>query len=112
MLRTTQRSAASVGVAAGERPVTAMSPPSKVPPLVGPDAESRAWVTALGADGAGGEKARRDLHELLLRAARFEIGRRRGALPHLRGGDFADLAQQSANDALLAILGKLDTYRG
>ena len=39
--------------------------------------------------------------------------RRRGsALPHLRGGDDEDLAQQSADDALVAILGKLDDFRG
>jgi RNA polymerase sigma-70 factor (ECF subfamily) len=49
---------------------------------------------------------------LLLKAARFEIIRRQLSHPHLRGGDLEDLAQQSANDALLAILGKLDDYRG
>jgi RNA polymerase sigma-70 factor (ECF subfamily) len=78
----------------------------------GPDAESRAWLTALSSDGAIGEKARRDLHLLLLRAARYEIRRRRGSLPHLRGGDLDDLAHQSADDALVAILAKLDHYRG
>jgi RNA polymerase sigma-70 factor (ECF subfamily) len=76
------------------------------------DEESRAWLAALGAGGAGRERAVRELHGLLLRAARFEIARRRGALPHLRGDDFDDLAHQSADDALMAILGKLDQYRG
>jgi hypothetical protein len=38
---------------------------------------------------------------LLLRAARFELNRRAATLPHLRGGDPDDLAQQSADDALL-----------
>ncbi|MGH2985948.1 MAG: RNA polymerase sigma factor [Solirubrobacterales bacterium] len=52
------------------------------------------------------------MHDLLLRAARFEINRRRGSHPHLRGGDLDDLAHQAANDALFAILGKLDSYRG
>ena len=52
------------------------------------------------------------MHELLLRAARFEINRRRGSHPHLRGGDLDDLAHQAAADAMLAILHKLDTYRG
>jgi RNA polymerase sigma-70 factor (ECF subfamily) len=77
-----------------------------------PDAESRAWLSGLRATGARGEEARRRLHSLLLRAARFEVDRRRGALPHLRGGDFDDLANQAADDALLAILRKLDDYRG
>jgi RNA polymerase sigma-70 factor, ECF subfamily len=53
-----------------------------------------------------------ELHALLLKAARFEVGRRAAALPHLRGGDQEDLAQQAADDALMAILGKLDEFRG
>jgi RNA polymerase sigma-70 factor (ECF subfamily) len=47
-----------------------------------------------------------------MRAARFELQRRRALAPHLRGGDFEDLAMQSADDALVAILGKLDDFRG
>ena len=58
------------------------------------------------------EEFSRRLHDLLLRAARFEINRRKGSHPHLRGDDLDDLAHQAADDALLAILGKLDTYRG
>jgi RNA polymerase sigma-70 factor (ECF subfamily) len=76
----------------------------------GPDAESRAWVTDLR--GPDSEDAVARLHELLLRAARFEVGRRRASLPHLRGDDFDDLAVQSADDALVAVLSKLDSYRG
>jgi len=45
-------------------------------------------------------------------AARFEVGRRRASFPQLRGGDHEDLAQQSADDALLAILAKLGDFRG
>jgi RNA polymerase sigma-70 factor, ECF subfamily len=96
----------------GPPPVTVMRSLSEAPLTLGPDAESRAWLGELRADGGRGEDARRRLHDLLLRAARFEIGRRRGALPHLRGGDFDDLAHQAANDAMLAILSKLDSYRG
>jgi RNA polymerase sigma-70 factor (ECF subfamily) len=73
--------------------------------------ESRAWVEALRAPGRRDEAVAR-LHELLLRAARFEVNNRRATLPHLRGGDFDDLAMQSADDALVAVLSKLDTYRG
>jgi RNA polymerase sigma-70 factor (ECF subfamily) len=89
-----------------------MTPSSAAEPALGPDAESRAWVVGLGTEGARGEDARRRLHELLLRAARFEINRRRGSFPHVRGGDLDDLAHQAAGDAMLAILKKLDTYRG
>ena len=76
------------------------------------DDDSDAWVTALSSPGPAREAACSRLHELLLRAARFEVNRRRGRLPHLRGDDFDDLATQSADDALVAILAKLDTFRG
>jgi RNA polymerase sigma-70 factor, ECF subfamily len=77
-----------------------------------PDAESKAWVAALRANGPRHDRAVADLHELLLRAARFEIARRRRSFPHLRGDDFDDLAVQSADDALMALLRKIDDYRG
>jgi RNA polymerase sigma-70 factor (ECF subfamily) len=97
------------------RPIT---PPAKVtaaqpaPPAGTFDEESRGWIDALGATGHVRDDAVARLHELLLRAARFEVGRRRLTLPHLRGGDQDDLAQQSADDALVAILAKLSTFRG
>jgi RNA polymerase sigma-70 factor, ECF subfamily len=43
---------------------------------------------------------------------RFEVARRRRALGSSRPGDLDDLATQAADDALLAILRKLHTYRG
>lgn len=76
------------------------------------DEDSEAWLAALSSPGPAREEACSRLHELLLRAARFEVGRRRASLPHLRGDDFDDLAVQSADDALVAILAKLDTFRG
>ncbi len=100
----------SVGGVACERSAgdsTAM--PSSHDPL---DAESRRWVDALAGDGRARDDALDRLHELLLRAARFEISRRRQAMPYLRGGDQDDLAQQSADDALVAVLAKLDQFRG
>ena len=71
-----------------------------------PDADSQTWVSALAGTGAGRDAAVVRLHALLLRAARFEL-RRRGA-----HADLEDLATQAADDALLAILAKLGTYRG
>src|SRR5918999_2426646 len=76
------------------------------------DAESRAWVAALRAEGPRRDRAVADLHELLVRAARFEVNRRGRAFPHIRGGDLDDLAMQSADDALMALLPKVDDYRG
>jgi RNA polymerase sigma-70 factor (ECF subfamily) len=109
---TLKSTAARVEAPASRPPVPAMRSATQAPLTPGPDAESRAWLGELRAGGGRGEEARRRLHDLLLRAARFEISRRRGALPHLRGGDLDDLAHQAAGDAMLAILGKLDSYRG
>ena len=53
-----------------------------------------------------------ELHELLLRASRFEVRRRCVTMPQIRGGDQEDLAEQSAGDAMVAILGKLGEFRG
>jgi RNA polymerase sigma-70 factor, ECF subfamily len=82
--------------------------------LVEPSLElgSDEWLEALRDSGPRYDAAVAHLHALLLRAARYEVARRRGSLPHLRGGTFDDLAVQSADDALVAVLGKLDDYRG
>src|SRR4051812_47234197 len=66
------------------------------------DPESLEWMRLLE---SGDRSAIARLHALLLRAARFEINRR-------RAGQHGDLAQQAADDALAAILAKLGTYRG
>lgn len=78
----------------------------------GLDHESLAWLRRLRAESPEREQAIAELRELLLRAARFEVNRRRATTAHVRGGDHDDLAQQSADDALLAILSKLDDFRG
>jgi RNA polymerase sigma-70 factor (ECF subfamily) len=77
-----------------------------------PDAESRQWLDALAGGGERREEAIRRLHELLLRAARFEIARRRQSLASARPTELDDLATQAADDALMAILDKLHTFRG
>ena len=52
------------------------------------------------------------LHALLLRAARFEVARRRPSLPHLRGNTLDDLAHEAADDALVCVLARLGEFRG
>ena len=74
--------------------------------------QSQAWLSALRSEGAEREQAISRLHELLLRAARFEVGRRRAALSYVRGEELEDIAMQAANDALMAVLAKLDDFRG
>jgi RNA polymerase sigma-70 factor (ECF subfamily) len=76
------------------------------------DSESRRWLERLRAEGRERDVAVAELRELLLRAARFEVRRRCARLTQIRGGDQDDLAQQSAGDATMAILSKLDHFRG
>jgi RNA polymerase sigma-70 factor, ECF subfamily len=73
---------------------------------------SETWIKALRSEGASREEAIADLYALLLRAARFELRRRRTALTHVRGEELDDIATQAADDALMAVLSKLDQYRG
>jgi RNA polymerase sigma-70 factor, ECF subfamily len=73
-------------------------------------ADSSEWLERLTSTGPERDAAIGELHALLVRAAGFEIRRRSSG--HLRGGDHEDLAQQCADDALVAILGKLDDFRG
>ena len=77
-----------------------------------PSAQSAAWLAALRGPRAERDAATSKLHELLLRAARFELGRRQAALSHVRGEELDDIAMQAANDALIAVLAKLDDFRG
>jgi RNA polymerase sigma-70 factor, ECF subfamily len=76
------------------------------------DEESREWLRDLRAEGAVYDDAVARLHALLLRAARFEVARRRATLPHLRGNDLDDIANQAADDALVSVLARLDAFRG
>mgnify|MGYP003287435635 CR=1 FL=1 len=72
----------------------------------------RAWVSALRAPGPKRDEAIARLQNLLVRAARHEVSRRHAALSHVRGEELDDLALQAADDALVAVLAKLDDYRG
>ena len=66
----------------------------------------------LRGEGASATQAVARLHALLLRAARFEVDRRRATLPHLRGDELDDIAIQAADDALMSVLRRLDDFRG
>jgi RNA polymerase sigma-70 factor (ECF subfamily) len=73
---------------------------------------SEDWLRALRSEGGVRHAAIADLHGLMLRGARHELYRRRAALSHVRGEELDDLATQAADDALAAVLSKLDQYRG
>jgi RNA polymerase sigma-70 factor (ECF subfamily) len=74
-----------------------------------PDRESAAWLEELA--GPDREEAAGRLRERLLGIARGEVRRRRSQLD-FGGPELDDIAEQAASDATVAVLGKLDQFRG
>ena len=105
-------SACAAAVAAGRGGYTydmPATPTTEARPL---DPESRAWLRDLRAEGPVRDDAVERLHALLVRAARFEVARRRPTLPHLRGNELDDIALEAAHDAVMSVLARLDDFRG
>jgi RNA polymerase sigma-70 factor (ECF subfamily) len=87
-------------------------PASKLSAPLSTASDSQSWLDALASTGAAYDQAVERLHELLLEAARFEVSRRRASLYYVRGEELEDIATQAADDALVAVLGKLGEFRG
>ena len=75
------------------------------------DMNSSSWLAALGDAGTTRVAALARLHEMLLRVAVHEA-HRRGPTFRIGGPELDDLAHQAANDAMVSLLGKLDSFRG
>jgi RNA polymerase sigma-70 factor (ECF subfamily) len=92
------------------------SGPALGDPEAGPggalDRESGRWLTELRRDDPHHHQAVARLEALLLRVARHELSRRAHQLGQIAGPEFDDLAQQAADDAVLAVLAKLDQFKG
>ncbi len=92
-----------------ERPdKLAGGPDQLAPPL---DAASADWISALTSTGPACEAGLTRLHELLVRVAAGELHRREVS-SGITGAELDDLAHQAAADAMLAIIAKLDSFRG
>ena len=70
------------------------------------------WVTALRTAGAERDMALRRLHGLMVDAARRQVWRMRSMLPGVGVDRFDEIALCAADDALAALLGKLDSFQG
>ena len=79
---------------------------------VGRPLEEDAWWSHLADDDPAGREALARLHELLLRASRHQVWRLRGLLPGAGSAEIEDLAQQVADDAMLAVLRRFPTFEG
>jgi RNA polymerase sigma-70 factor, ECF subfamily len=76
------------------------------------DPESGRWLEQLRPGHPRHDQAVARLRDVLLRVAVHELSRRRSQLRSVGGPEFDDLAHQAADDALVAILAKLDDFRG
>jgi RNA polymerase sigma-70 factor, ECF subfamily len=89
-------------------PDASQDPPVEPPTL---DAESCDWLRSLRAGGPEQDRATERLHQLLVRIARSEANRR-NSRTQLKGAELEDIVHQAASDALLAVIAKLDRFRG
>jgi RNA polymerase sigma-70 factor (ECF subfamily) len=69
-------------------------------------------VLDLGTAGPAGRAADARLHTLLVRAARHQVHRLRHQLPGVGAADLDGLAHQAADDAMVDVLRRLDTFEG
>lgn len=74
-------------------------------------AENADWIKGLTSDDALGDETRRRLYEYLLRAAGTEARSRSSNLV-LGGPELDDLVHQAAADSMIAIIDRVDTFRG
>jgi RNA polymerase sigma-70 factor, ECF subfamily len=84
------------------------------PPVTGRPAgdEPLDWPNALALPGPEQDQALRRLHALMLKAARHQVWRMRDTLPGQSPQLLEDIANSAADEALTALLGKLDTFEG
>lgn len=90
--------------------------PGATDPAATPDAgtapDPQDWRAALALPGPEQDAALRRLHALMLRAARHQVWRMRDMLRG-HGSDFyEDLANVAADEALVVLLTKIDTFQG
>jgi RNA polymerase sigma-70 factor (ECF subfamily) len=83
--------------------------PARARPVLDP--VSAQWVDCLIGEGAERQASLAQLFDLLSRAAGHEMARRH-VWSWTSSAELDDLARQAAADAMLAILSKLDSFRG
>ena len=70
------------------------------------------WVEMLTGSGPARAEALRRLHSLLVRAARHQVARMTAAASTLGPSRVDEIVNQAADEALVALLGKLHTFEG
>jgi RNA polymerase sigma-70 factor (ECF subfamily) len=77
-----------------------------------PDGPEAGLPTRLATPGPDRDRALRELHALMVRGCRHQVFRMRGMLPGFDARACDDLALAAADDAVVALLGKLHTFEG
>jgi RNA polymerase sigma-70 factor (ECF subfamily) len=72
--------------------------------------DERTWLGPLAATGPEHDRAVADLHRMLVRASVFEVRRRAASYGLTGDADLDDIALQAADDALLAVLARLERF--
>jgi RNA polymerase sigma-70 factor (ECF subfamily) len=92
-------------------PADAIPMAAELNPEIALDEDSVEWLRSLRGTEEEREAAASRLHQVLLKIARFECHRRNGQL-RIVGPEIDDLAHQAAADALVAVIRKVDDFRG
>jgi RNA polymerase sigma-70 factor, ECF subfamily len=70
------------------------------------------WVELLSTPGPGHDDALSRLHGLLLKAAGHQVSLMVGRMPAIGQARREDIVNQSADEAMVAVLGKLSSFQG
>ena len=90
-----------------------VSADDRVPPdLDLPDTEPQNWVEALSTPGPRQDHAMDRLHQMMLRASRHQVRRMRSSLAGVGDERLEEIANQAADEAMMAVLAKLSTFEG
>lgn len=70
------------------------------------------WVELLSLPGPGRDEALARLHRLLLKAAGHQVSQMLSRLPAIGQARREDMVNQAADEAMVAVLGKLSSFQG
>jgi RNA polymerase sigma-70 factor (ECF subfamily) len=101
------------GRVVGRPSVSLVGADDRPPPEVGVGVgEPMDWVQALSIPGPGQDHAMSSLHQMMLRAARHQVRRMGPVLAGIGVERLEEIANQAADEAMMAVLAKLHTFEG
>ena len=90
-----------------------VSADDRMPPELGVSyTEPQDWVEALSIPGPRQDHAMSSLHQMMLRACRHQVRRMSAALAGVGNERLEEIANQAADEAMMAVLAKLSTFEG